>query len=293
MTLTEAKKIIDQYEYKSVLTEDEEFLLLEALEFMIDATKETEWMVRLGGYHYDKRNFDLALKYYEMADELGDKWAPEGLGYIWYYGRTGHKDYDKAFKYYHKAMENGYLKSMVKVADMYKNGYGVEQNRDMYVELIETAYDYVKDAKYLNEPLPEVCTRLAKIRVDQGKISEAIDLYFQARDFLIQRIADNPFFGDLNIMKWLQEDLRKIVRLDRADFDLYDLYTLLEEPRKVRFTYNGEEYEVESVREDGGISIRFEDKWYRDIDDFFLKAVLDGERIPCRYEDLYAFRVVM
>ena len=68
MTITEARKIIREYEYKSVITDDEEFLLLEALEFMIDATKDTQWMVRLGGYHYDKRNFDLALKYYEMAD---------------------------------------------------------------------------------------------------------------------------------------------------------------------------------------------------------------------------------
>ena len=178
MTLKEAMAIIDKYEFKSVLTGDEEFLLLEALDFMIETTKDTQWMVRLGGYHYDKRNFDLALKYYEMADELGDKWAAEGLGYIWYYGRTGETDYEKAFKYYQKAMENGNLRSMVKVADMYKNGYGVEKNEDSYVELIEEAYGYVEGAQFLHEPLPEVCTRLAKIRVEQGKISEAVWLYF-------------------------------------------------------------------------------------------------------------------
>ncbi|MBQ2582417.1 MAG: sel1 repeat family protein, partial [Erysipelotrichaceae bacterium] len=47
------------------------------------------------------------------------------------------KDYDKAFHYYTKAMNNGLLKSRIKVADMYKNGYGVEQDMDKYVELIE------------------------------------------------------------------------------------------------------------------------------------------------------------
>ena len=51
MTLKEAMAIIDKYEFKSVLTGDEEFLLLEALDFMIETTKETQWMVRLGGYH--------------------------------------------------------------------------------------------------------------------------------------------------------------------------------------------------------------------------------------------------
>ena len=320
MTLKEAMAIIDKYEFKSVLTGDEEFLLLEALDFMIETTKETQWMVRLGGYHYDKRNFDLALKYYEMADELGDKWAAEGLGYIWYYGRTGETDYEKAFKYYQKAMENGNLRSMVKVADMYKNGYGVEKNEDIYVELIEEAYGYVGGAQFLHEPLPEVCTRRAKSRVEQGKISEAVWLYFVARDFLIERIAANPFFGDLNIMKWLQEDLRKVAMVSRAEYDLYDLYTLLREPTKVSFMYKGEEYFVESVREESSrkiatqhsccdldrgtarriedtgrapsLCINFGEKWYRDIDDFFLKAVIDGERIPCRYEDLHSFKVV-
>ena len=292
MTITEAKAIIEEYEYKSVITEDEEFLLLEALEFMINTTKETEWMVRLGGYHYDKRNFDLALKYYEMADELGDKWAAEGLGYIWYYGRTGKKDYKKAFDYYHKAMENGNLQSMVKVADMYKNGYGVYQNYDLYVELIETAYDHVKGTPYLGAPLPEVYTRLAKIRTKQGNTVEAIDLYVRAKDFLAQRITHNPFFGNLNIMKWLEEDLYELIEFDRADFDLYDLYVLLNQPVKVSFKYNGKEYEVESVAEEGGISICFDKKWYRGIDEFFAKAVIADQRIPVLYNQLYAFKVV-
>ncbi|MDO4834773.1 MAG: tetratricopeptide repeat protein [Bacillota bacterium] len=292
MTITEAKSIIDEYEYKSVLTDDEEFLLLEALEFMINTTKETEWMVRLGGYHYDKRNFDLALKYYEMADELGDKWAAEGLGYIWYYGRTGEKDYKKAFDYYHKAMDNGNLKSMVKVADMYKNGYGVDKNYDMYVELIEAAYTYVKGVPYLSAPQPEVYTRLARIRQKQGRTDEAIDLYVRAKDFLAQRITYNPFFGDLNIMKWLEEELYELIDFDRADFDLYDLYALLKQPVRIAFAYDGKMYEVESVEEDGSISIRFGDSWYRDIDDFFAKATIAGERIPVLYEKLYAFKVV-
>ena len=292
MTIKEAMAIIDEYEYKSVLTDDEEFLLLEAFDFMIETTKETQWMIRLGGYHYEKRDFDLALKYYEMADELGDKWAPEGLGYIWYYGRTGQRDYEKAFKYYHKAMENGYLKSMVKVADMYKNGYGVEQNRDMYIELIETAYDYVKGARNLNDPLPEVYTRLARIRTEQGNKDEAIDLFATAKEFLIQRISENPFFGDLNIMKWLEEDLHEMIGLDKADIDLYDLYVLLKDPVKVQFMYEGKEYTVETMPDEASLCIKFGDRWYQSVDDFFIKAVIDGERIPVLYEKLYAFKVV-
>ena len=33
--------------------------------------------------------------------------AYEGLAYIWYYGRTGERDFKKAFEYFSKLMEKG------------------------------------------------------------------------------------------------------------------------------------------------------------------------------------------
>ena len=292
MTITEAKKIYNEYIDKSVLSPDEEFMLLEAMDFLVQETKDTRWMVELGGYHYDQKNFDLALKYYELADAYGDKWAPEGLGYIWYYGRTGVKDYDKAFHYYTKAMNNGQLRSMIKVADMYKNGYSVEKDYDKYCEIIEKAYDKVKNARYLGEPLPEVFTRLARIRTEQGRIDEAIDLYLAAKDFLAQKISCNPFFGDLNVMKWLSEDLYKLIEFDYSDMDLYDLYFALTKPCKIEFYCFGDKYTVEAVEEDGTISVKFGDKWFRDVSEFFSKAVIEGKRVPVLYNDCYAFREV-
>lgn len=126
-----------------------------------------------------------------------------------------------------------------------------------------------------------------------GRTDEAIDLYVQAKDHLILRISRNPFFGNLNIMKRLEEDLYELIDFDRADFDLYDLFVLLREPAKVSFQYRNAVYEVESVREDGGVSIRFEENWYRDIDEFFAKATIAGERIPVQYRRLHNFKVVM
>ncbi len=293
MTIREAKDIYRKYSSKSVLTDDEEFLLTEAMKYLVEETKDTRWMVELGGYHYEQKNFDLALKYYELADEYGDKWAAEGLGYIWYYGRTGVKDYDKAFKYYTKAMENGQLRSMIKVADMYKNGYGVEKDYSKYCEMIEQAYKKVRYARFLNEPLPEVFTRLARIRTEQGRTEEAIDLYLRARDFLAEKISHNPFFGDLNSMKWLTEDLYKLTDVDYADLDLYDLYYLLTKPCMIAFTYDGQEYIVESVEEGGAVAVKFGDKWFRDVSEFFQKAVIDGERIPVLYYQLSGFKGVI
>ena len=292
MTKLEAIKTVEELRRKSVLTPEDEFVYIEALEYLIEETKGTGWMVELGGYYYELRQFDLALKYYEMADAYGDKWAPEGLGYIWYYGRTGERDYEKAFKYYSKAASYGNLEARYKIADMYKNGYYVEKNYDKYCEIIEELYLEVKD-KYAPGSKPDIYTRLARIRKSQGKIEEAIGLYLEAKLMVAERLSYNQFFGDLNVMKWLTEDLYTMMDVDFADFDLYDLYVILKTPIKVAFTFAGQEYVVESHQEeDGHISVKFQDTWYRDIDDFFKKATIKDERLPAIYHELYGYRVV-
>lgn len=222
MTILEAKGIINDLAYRSHLEPDEEFLLIEAYEYLIEQTKAVRWMSELGGYYYEQKEFDLACKYYEMADACGDKWAPEGLGYIWYYGRTGEVDYEKAFKYYKRASENGYVRSTIKVADMYKNGYYVDKDYNAYCNMIETAYDQLRDETLLYQPVPEVCMRLARIRTAKSSrpdvtaeekmeaIQEAISLYEEAKAFLAERLSMNVFFGDLNQMEWLVEDLAEL-----------------------------------------------------------------------------------
>ena len=292
MTIPEARKICRDFYDLTNPTEDDEFIFTEALKYLIEETKSSDYMVDLGGYYYGKRQFDLALKYYELAAEYGNRYAISDLGYIWYYGRTGQKNYEKAFYYFDKARQMGDIIAAYKVADMYKNGYFVEKDFDKYKSIIEELYPKVKNANMLDDPLPEIFTRLAKIRSDEGNAAEALRLYDIARDFLAQRIRVNPFFGNLNIMKWMIEDTYKLREFDPNFTELYDLYYVLNEPAKVRFSFEDKEYEVESVKEEGGIVIRFDGKWFRDVDDFFKKAELDGELLTTRYEELYDFEVL-
>lgn len=63
--------------------------------------------------------------------------AYECLGYIWYYGRTGERDYKKAFEYFSKMMDKGNLVAEYKVADMYKNGYYVDKDQNKYENMIK------------------------------------------------------------------------------------------------------------------------------------------------------------
>ena len=287
MTIAEANKIIRELECKNNLTEDEEFEYTEALGFMIKTTADPRYMMALGGYYYGLRDFDLALKYYDMAAELGYEEANECLGYVWYYGRTGTKDYEKAFKYFSAAAEKGNPVARYKIADMYKNGYFVDRDYEKYKQIIRELYPEVEGARYLGEPLPEVFTRLAAIEAEEGNTYKAVDLYFRAKDFLAQRIMHNPFFGNMNIMKWLIEDLYKLTEPDPLEMDLFDLYYWLTKPCRISFRAERKKHVVSCVEENGEYVISFEGQWYRNVDDFFRKATIGGELLTdkMRYLD--------
>ena len=292
MTVYEAGKICRDYYNLTNPTDEDNFLFTEALRYLVEETKEPRYMLALGGFYYEERRFDLALKYYEMAAKYDDLNAIVGLGYIWYYGRTGERNFEKAFYYYDKARQAGDPVAAYKVADMYRNGYYVDKDLSKYREIIEDLYPKVKDLQMLGDPVPEVSIRLAKIRTEEGKTEEALRLYEKARNFLEQRIRVSPFFGNLNIMKWMIEDIYKLKAFDEEDMRLYDLYYALGTPVRVRFTFEQKRHEVEAVEEDGAVVIRFDDHWYRTVDDFFQKAELDGELLTSRYEELYGFEVV-
>ena len=201
-------------------------------------------------------------------------------------------DKEKAFYYYDKARQAGDPVAAYKVADMYRNGYYVDKDLSKFREIIEDLYPKVKDLQMLGDPVPEVSIRLAKIRTEEGKTEEALRLYEKARNFLEQRIRVSPFFGNLNIMKWMIEDIYKLKAFDEEDMRLYDLYYALRTPVRASFVFELERHEVEAVEEDGSIVIRFDDRWYRTVDDFFQKAELGGELLTSRYEELYGFEVV-
>ena len=291
MTLSEAMQIERNYYSINTPSEEDDFQFVEALSFIIAETKDPHRMLELGGWYYEERRFDLALKYYEMAAEYRLPDAYDCLGYIWYYGRTGEKDYEKAFHYYSLAAEAGITEAAYKVADMYKNGYYVEKDYEKYKSIIEELYEKIKDETNLFAPVPQICIRLARIRTEQGKIGEAIDLYLFAKSFLAQRLRINQFFGDLNNMKWLIEELYKLLEFDDNDFDFYDLYYLLQKPCRVNFKYEKKKHCVESALEEGECAVCFDGKWYRTRDDFFKKATIGSMKLTDIYDDLYLFEV--
>ncbi len=293
MTIKEAENIVRSFDEGRKFTDEEEFMFIEAMNFLIKERKDPRDMMYLGGYYYEKKHFDLALKYYEMAASMDYDEAYECLGYIWYYGRTGERDYGKAFEYFTKMMNKGNLVATYKVADMYRNGYYVDKDMNKYKSMIEDLYEKVQDCRNVFDPVPEVYTRLARIRTDEGKEEDAVNLYLKAKDWLAQRIHFNAFFGNLNIMKWLVDDLYKLIEFDEDYFDFFDLYYLLNIPHKIKFFYEDEEMNLESVMEGDECVVCFNGKWYHSRDDFFKDAATkDGTKLTAIYGDLYGFEVM-
>lgn len=292
MTIQEAYDLVNAYDRNPNPTDEDAFLFTEAMRFLIEKQHDPRDMMYLGGWYYEQHNYDLALRYYEMASSYGCDDADVGLGYIWYYGRTGERDYEKAFHYYSRSMRRGNINSAYKVADMYRNGYYVKKDQARYVSMIEELYQRVRNARDLFSSVPEIYTRLARIRKEQGRMEEAVDLYLYAKDFLAQRIRYNPFWGNRNIMKWLIEDLYDIIPLDPANIDLYDLFYILHRPTRVTFWYDEEEQHVESVLEDGACIICCNGKWFRTIDDFIGNGRIGDQLLTAIYNDLYGFQLV-
>lgn len=271
-------------------TEDDIFEFTEAAEYLVRQS-DTEAMIELGGYYYGIQNYDLAYTYYQMAADLEDENGYLGLGYIFYYGRLGAPDYEKAFEAFTKAADLGNVNASYKIADMYKNGYYVKKSYITYKTMIQKLYSKAKRYQYVGQPYPEIALRLAEIREKDGKKKDAVNLYFSARRFLDQRLKWDCFFGNLEIMKDLVQRIYSLIRFDEENFSFYDLYYLCNKPCTVLFRYGKGLHVVSFIEETGNIVIQFDDTWFEDIDSFMERAKINNRRLTEIQERFYSFEV--
>lgn len=283
LTIEKAQQILDDYYDLTQPTYEDDIQLINALEYLIKETNNPEYMVELGGWYYGQKQFDLAEEYYLMAAKLDYNNAYECLGYIYYYGRVGQPDYEKAFHYYKLASDQGNLVAAYKLADMYKNGYYVQKDYPKYVQIIKDLYPKIQGATNTFDPVPEIYSRLAKIYVEEGNEDQAIQLLLIAKEFQSQRLIYSQFFGDLTIMKYIVNDLYSLIQFDPDYMDLFDLYYALQKPCKVAIEILGEDHIIEAKYEDGLFFICMDNKNYEDVDQFFLKAKINGELISTQY----------
>lgn len=101
MTINEATDIVSRYSFEKHLNEDEQFLLSEALLYMIehDPGARDIWEYNLAS-HYDKMGeYDLAIKYFNICLKANNTVAYLGLGDVYRHK----KEYESALAYYEEA----------------------------------------------------------------------------------------------------------------------------------------------------------------------------------------------
>ena len=291
MTNADALKAVRDYYDKTNPTEDDDFIFTEALGYLIAETKNPKYMHELAWHYCTKKRFDLEIKYLEMAAECGYVHAMEELGYMWYYGQHGEKDYEKAFYYFSmgagKDSRSGSLWCKYKLADMYHNGYYVEKNEKKYRQMIEQAYKRIKNPNYLNEPFPEISFRLAEIRVEQGRIDEAVNLLRAAKRFMAERLSVEAFWGHLEVMGRIVRFLYQLTPYDKDRADFYDLFYLTQNPGKYSIKRKGKKTTIEVIEENGEQAIKYNNKWFRNFEEFCQKAEIGEYKFTNIYDEIY------
>ena len=289
MKIADALMALQEYYDKLNPTADDEFIYTEALGFLIEETKDPKYMWELGWYYSSQKRFDLEIRYLEMAAEYEYLPAIEELGYMWYYGQHGERDYDKAFKYFSMGAEqdpgNGSLWCRYKLADMYHYGYSVEKDEAKYREMIEEAYEEVKDPERLNDPFPEICLRLAGIRAEENQTEEAVKLLKEAKPFLAERLSIEPFWGHIEVMGRIVRLMYELTPFDEKNADFYDLFYLTESPGRYTMAYGKKKVVLEVTTENDEYALGYDGKWYRSFSEFCQKAEIDKVKFTSVYDE--------
>ncbi len=281
MTIGEAKEI---YERRGNITPEEEYLLIEALECLVKETDDPFYTEELGRFYDERRLYEAALRYYEEAAEKGCVSAFEKAGNIYYYGRLGKKDHARAFACYSAGAEQGDPGAMMKLADMYKNGYSVRRDPLKSEKILEAAYELVRGKTDISLPVPEIATRLARMKKADGKIEETVRLYKEAKEILQARMLEKVTSRDLNTMEWLITDLHTMAPPDEHHPELFDLYDLMDKAVTVTFACGGKYYTAVSVPEDDRAEVEFEGDLYSSPADFIAHAKIEGQPLASLWD---------
>lgn len=169
-------------------------------------------MTNLGSLYYTGRcgeqNYEKAIKYYTMADEHGERQATENLGYCYYYGRSVPIDYEKAFHYFVKGALDNHLNSLYKIGDMYRNGYYVKKDEKEAFYIYRHCYEQMteKCAELIGA---DICVRMGNVYyygIGTSKNLElALKYYQQAEQYFYVKLKNGDYFSQQGLMDVLEK----------------------------------------------------------------------------------------
>lgn len=163
-----------------------------------------------------KKSEECMLKLIETVNTMPDQaFYANTLGYIYYYGRCNNRvpEYDKAYKYFSFAAFNQIFEAEYKIADMYRNGYGVPKSPETALNIIDRLYEenlQIFQKGIFNCKFADVAFRLGNICKDEKDSSQdhyycALAYYYQA-DFAIRmRMLEANNYGDEKVAQAIRK----------------------------------------------------------------------------------------
>lgn len=145
------------------------------------------------------------------------------LGYIYYYGRcnNGVPQYEEAYKYFSFAAFNGIYEALYKIADMYKNGYGVIKSVETANRIIQRLYS--ENIKYFANgnfecKFADIALRTGSIYrnneyIEESDFDEMLYYYMQADYAIRMRMKCIDYYGDDNVCTAIREALDETKKL--------------------------------------------------------------------------------
>ena len=283
MKVSEAKEQIKNYLIHHLdMNEEDEFILDELCHFVYEQTGDISYLLEGFDFNGDPKYLE---KIYLYAIECGDEHTAYLLGKLYESGRLGKPDYAKAYEYYLRAsktkpigdgtFENSYRQvhndAKIKLADMYRRGIYVDKDMGKYKELINEAYEDVKDKDWTYIRYEALFAK-AKLELEEEKIEEGLEILYLAREEYWHLLEYMQLRSDYELLDEMNSCLYKYQEIDYTETGPEDLTELLKHPITIRFQYDDIFYKIRSYQDGESVVIEFEDNLYRDPIDFIVRA---------------------
>ena len=96
---------------------------------------------------FEEQNYNLAFENWsEIAED--DRLSQFYLGYLYKNGLGVNIDYDKAFKFFKKASDNGLLEGHYNLALFFYKGLGIEKNYKLAFKYFDLSKEKIKNSNY-------------------------------------------------------------------------------------------------------------------------------------------------
>lgn len=193
--------------------------------FLIDSEFDHDLeVIYIRAYSYYGGNSFCPCDYKKAEENLlilyknGDTFAANSLGYIYYYGRVndGVPQYDLAYSYFSIAAFANETEAIIKISDMFKNGYHVDKNYKVAFTMLEKIYneqlDLLEHGK--NNKFADIALRIGTMHENGYHVEkiyeQTIKNYLLAKVAITLREKHYPHFGDLSVKKAIDKSLERI-----------------------------------------------------------------------------------